>query len=160
MKPLVLFVAVVGALVSSPAARAQGPTPALIRCDSVRVFLAGETPGAPRLLGGRILTVGADSLGLDGRGIAWVDVVRLERLGQNRRQEWTGVLVGAFIGAGVGWLVGEIDGRWLASPAYALVVGLLVGPAVGATVGARSNRPWEEVPLAGPPVGVRAVARF
>ncbi len=160
MKLLVLFVAFVAASVSSPIARAQSPRPNLSRGDSVRVFLVAETPDAPSLLSGRVLTIGADSLTLHDRGVAWVDVARLERLGENRRRELRGVLLGVFLGASVGWFVGEMNGGWLASPTYALVGGLLVGPAVGATVGVRSDRPWVEVPLDRRPVGLRVGVQF
>ena len=160
MKPLVLIAVVVGAFVSSHVGWAQGTTDGLRTGDSVRVFLIAETSDAPCPFRGRVLTVGADSLILHERGVAWVDVARLERLGENRRRELGGVLLGVVVGAGVGWIVGELSGRWLAPPFYAAIGGLLVGPAVGAAVGARSDQPWVEVPLERRTVGLQVVARF
>ena len=140
-------------LTSSALAQSQAPYE-VAEGDRVRLRLNSASAA---LVEGRVTTVSSDSLalalaaetGTTSRRVAWRDVGRLERQGENRTGEAIGIAVGLVVGAVVGGVIAK--GIEPHSFAYAggVVVGGFFGMPVGAVVGANARRPWVPLPRVG-----------
>ena len=156
MRPPLRLLALLSVCLSVPAL-AQGPVPSsnVTGGDLVRVWILPVVPGQRAPLEGRIHSVGRDSLILSDAGVAWGDVERLERRGQDHGRERAGIGIGLLVGGGLGWLVAYGTDAFI--PVPHVLAGAVLGGTVGAVVGAHSRRQWVEVPLGGAALGLRVV---
>lgn len=152
MRPLLLSLL----LVSS--ALAQAPPYGVAEGDHVRLRLSLPSLTPAAVVEGRLTVTGADSLTLvpalggrsAGRRIAWQDVERVERRGENRVGEVVGMAVGLAVGMVVGGVIGAgVKPNALEGPLGGGLLGGFAGMAAGAATGARTRRPWVELPRGG-----------
>ncbi len=121
------------------------------RGERVRITLTGPAPGGSFYVGS-VFAADLDSLSLrlggrsaPVRALAWPEVGRIERLGENHTGEVLGFLIGGVGGGLIGYAAGNaLSEDPLAGVAFlpGAFLGLLIGGVVGAHIGDR----WEEVP--------------
>lgn len=152
MRSFVLFLLL---FVAAPAfAQESNPPYPVERGERVRVSLSQSLPDASGpFYVGSVLAADADSLGLrlGARGtpaqwLAWPDIERVERVGENRTGEALGILVGGIGGASAGYAIDRLLTSGDLSGLGGIILGGLGGLLVGGVVGAHVGDRWEEVP--------------
>jgi hypothetical protein len=88
--------------------------------------------------------------------VAWTDVQRVERMGNNKTGEALGLLVGGVVGGLTGYFVGNLlSDDPLATLGF--LPGAFLGIPMGGVIGAHVGDRWHDVP-ASRPVGALRVA--
>lgn len=149
---------------------ADSPYP-VERGERVRATLASADGAPGPFYVGSVLAARADTLELLLHGkersageVAWPDVARVERVGENRTGEAVGLLIGGLGGALAGYALAEVRyalAEVLSESSLAGVGGAILGGfgglLAGGIIGSRMGNRWQEVAPARPVSALRVV---
>lgn len=151
-------------IASSASAQVAEPPYSVGRGEHVRVTLA-PADGAPEpFYVGSVLEARSDTLALLLKGkensvakVAWPNIARVERVGENRTGEALGLLIGGLGGALAGYALAESFSESSLAGVGGAILGGFGGLLAGGIIGARLGDRWEEVTPVRPASALRVV---